>query len=389
MPEAAAIPKQPVADELITSEVLARVGTNPIAFSGADNPSAAWRLMLSDTPGAFPLYRDLEEKDGQISSALETRKEGVLRRERKLVAASGTAADERRAAFAREVLAAIPNFENILYELLDAAGYGFTVAEILWEQDGSIDLASAIIASAALKLANSHIIRWGSSADFSFDASKFTFNKGGQFISASASTLPLWIRHAASPTSDYFLVQNSTPATIFSIDDSPDGRVEITPGAGTGLFLDPTISALGAQGANTNIVLDLLSKGTGTVRVNARNSSGTGGFAVYDGAASPKLMFSVTNTGVGNNGAGFKHGRVTTGSVGAGASAAVTLTWGTAFADTNYTATCSVVETTASTSTLRLHHLESVATTGVTVRVVNDDGGAAHTGTLHCTAVHD
>ncbi len=137
MPEAAAIPKQPVADELITSEVLARVGANPIAFSGADNPTAAWRLMLSDTPGAYPLYRDLEEKDGQISSALETRKEGVLRRERKLVAASSSAADERRAAFAREVLAAIPNFENILYELLDASGYGFTVAEILWEQDGS------------------------------------------------------------------------------------------------------------------------------------------------------------------------------------------------------------------------------------------------------------
>jgi len=137
MPEAAAIPKQPVTDELITQEVLARVGTNPTAFSGADNPSAAWRLMLSDTPGAYPLYRDLEEKDGQISSALETRKEGVLRRERKLVAVSSSAADERRAGFAREVLAAIPNFENILYELLDAAGYGFTAAEILWEQDGS------------------------------------------------------------------------------------------------------------------------------------------------------------------------------------------------------------------------------------------------------------
>lgn len=137
MPEAAAIPKQPVTDELVTPEVLARVGTNPIAFSGADNPTAAWRLMLSDSPGAYPLYRDLEEKDGQISSALETRKEGVLRRERKVVAASSSAADERRADFAREALAAIPNFESILYELLDATGYGFTVAEILWEQEGS------------------------------------------------------------------------------------------------------------------------------------------------------------------------------------------------------------------------------------------------------------
>ncbi len=137
MPSAEPLPKQPVADEIVTLDVLATVGVNTTAFSGADNPSAAWRLMLADSPAAYPLYRDLEEKDGQVSSALETRKDGVLRRERKVVAATNSAADERRAGFARDVLAAIPHFENILYELLDAAAYGFTVAEILWEQDGS------------------------------------------------------------------------------------------------------------------------------------------------------------------------------------------------------------------------------------------------------------
>ena len=137
MPSLEPLPKQPIADELVTLEVLATVGVNAVAFAGADNPSAAWRLMISDSSAAFPLYRDLEEKDGQVSSALETRKDGVLRRERKVVAASSSAEDERRADFAREVLAAIPHFENILYELLDAVGYGFTVAEILWEQDGS------------------------------------------------------------------------------------------------------------------------------------------------------------------------------------------------------------------------------------------------------------
>jgi phage gp29-like protein len=130
------LPQAPLTDELVTPDVLASVGANAAAFSGADNPSAAWRLMLADSPAAYPLYRDLEEKDGQISSALETRKDGLLRRERKVVAASSTPADEARAAFAREVLAAIPNFENILYELLDAAGYGLAVAEILWAQDG-------------------------------------------------------------------------------------------------------------------------------------------------------------------------------------------------------------------------------------------------------------
>lgn len=137
MAEAKAIPKSPVTDELVTSEVLATVGLNLTAFSGLEQPSLAWRQMLADSQAAFALYRDIEEKDGQVSSALETRKDGVLRRERKVVAASGTAADEKRAQFAREVLAAIPNFENILYELLDAVAYGVAVAEILWEQEGS------------------------------------------------------------------------------------------------------------------------------------------------------------------------------------------------------------------------------------------------------------
>lgn len=138
MPQSQPLPKQPLTDELVTNDILAAVGTNPIAFSGADNPSTAWRLMLADSPAAYALYRDLEEKDGQVSSALETRKDGVLCRDRKVIAASPqSAADERRAGFAREVLAAIPHFENLLYELLDAAAYGFAVAEILWEQEGS------------------------------------------------------------------------------------------------------------------------------------------------------------------------------------------------------------------------------------------------------------
>lgn len=137
MPQPQTLPKQPVTEELVTADVLAAVGTHAVAFSGADNPSAAWRQMLADSPAAFALYRDLEEKDGQISSALETRKDGVLRRERKIVAADSSAEAQRHADFARENLSALPHFENILYELLDAIGYGVAIAEVLWEQEGS------------------------------------------------------------------------------------------------------------------------------------------------------------------------------------------------------------------------------------------------------------
>ncbi|MFQ5926718.1 MAG: hypothetical protein ACE5MH_04710 [Terriglobia bacterium] len=95
------------------------------------------------------------------------------------------------------------------------------------------------------------------------------------------------------------------------------------------------------------------------------------------------------NTGVGNNGGGFKHARTSTGSVAAGSSAAVSVTWTTAFADASYTPVCSVQEATAGTASLRVHHIESILAANITVRVVNDDGAAAKTGTLLCQAVHD
>lgn len=90
-------------------------------------------------------------------------------------------------------------------------------------------------------------------------------------------------------------------------------------------------------------------------------------------------------TGIPNS-AGFNTKRLTTGSVGASSSAAVALTWATAFADTNYTVNCSVVD---DTNNLSVQSLSSKATTGVTVNVSNADSGSAHTGQVECIAVHD
>ncbi len=275
-----------------------------------------------------------------------------------------------------------------------------------------IRVDTATLSGVAFRLANNQLLRWGTGAtgaDYTFNGNIFTWNRGASFTSASASFQPLVLTHAASPTTDYFLVRNSALATIFSVDDNPDGQVNVKCAFGTGVKIDPAGPTVGACGTNTNIVLDLITKGTGTVRVNAQANTGTGGFAVYDGAATPVNVFSVSSAGntvvsgtlgvtgettfgaggVAANGAGYKHGRVTTGSITAGSSAAVTLTWGSAFADANYTATCSVVEATASTVTLRLHHIESAVAGSVVVRIVNDDGVSAHTGTLHCTSIHD
>jgi hypothetical protein len=92
--------------------------------------------------------------------------------------------------------------------------------------------------------------------------------------------------------------------------------------------------------------------------------------------------------GIGANGAGFKHLRVTTGSIGAGARADVTVTWTTAFADASYTPNCTVLDTSAAGAGLRVERIRSQAAASIVVQVMND-AAAARTGTLNCTAVHD
>jgi phage gp29-like protein len=132
------LPTKPVNGELMDARVLADRSQqlNLTPFSGAVNPSTIWDQMMRDDPGVFAYYRDLEEKDDQIAQCLETRKNGVLSRERQLVAASKDAADQKVMEFVKEVLAAIPNFDNVLAELLDAPAFGLTVAETIWQEDG-------------------------------------------------------------------------------------------------------------------------------------------------------------------------------------------------------------------------------------------------------------
>lgn len=84
-----------------------------------------------------------------------------------------------------------------------------------------------------------------------------------------------------------------------------------------------------------------------------------------------------------------KDQRVTTGSITAGAFADVTLTWTTAFTDTNYTVVCDVIDSSSTAATsLTLDHIDSV-TAATVVATVHNANIAAKTGTLHCHAMHD
>lgn len=117
------------------------------------------------------------------------------------------------------------------------------------------------------------------------------------------------------------------------------------------------------------------------------------GHAAFDNAVTVGGTFTNSgqtrlDSGIQNNGGGFKHGRVTTGSISATSSALVTNTWTTAFANTSYTVSASVLDSTAALLSLEVTHIESITTSNVVVRVSNTSAGSL-TGTLHVIAVHD
>lgn len=88
-----------------------------------------------------------------------------------------------------------------------------------------------------------------------------------------------------------------------------------------------------------------------------------------------------------SSGPGLRAARASTGSVAGTGQADVTVTFDSAFADTNFTVTASVVEDEASES-LRVRRIRSVTAGQVVVNVVNN-AIVPRSGTVHVIAVHD
>lgn len=250
------------------------------------------------------------------------------------------------------------------------------------------------------------------------------FTNGGTVYArdSGGTALTVWIPMSASNQSflqykagGLLAIRNTTPTTKVQFDDTnttfsthalfgTDNTYNI--GASTSSRPNsvnaatavnaPTHQAASGQGNSVTVSANANTGGAGgNVTVQAGNSSFAGGaggnitLTPGDPGAGGTPGKIILQKSVSGDASGFKHIRVSTGSISAASSAAVTVTWTTAFADSNYTASCSLVEATASTSTLRIHHLESVTAASLVIRVVNDDGASAHTGTLHCTAAHD
>ena len=116
-------------------------GPDPLGlqyFASCDTPSLILRTEGASgrlTRDIHDLYTEMEDKDAHLCALLQTRRNGVLARPRKIMPASPTPSDLEISDFVKQTLEGIPSFEQSLSALLDAVGRGFAVLEILWKTD--------------------------------------------------------------------------------------------------------------------------------------------------------------------------------------------------------------------------------------------------------------
>lgn len=160
-------------------------------------------------------------------------------------------------------------------------------------------------------------------------------------------------------------------------------------------YLQDLQSGLGAVDLQTQVtgILPVVNGGTGLDNLTFTTSGATNVTLPTSGTVvvttSPVTAVELTvTTGVTADSGGIKHKRITTGSITAGTSALVTVSWGAAFANANYTVVASVIDSTAATASLSVVHIETVSASQVQVRVQNTAVGDL-TGTLQVIAFHD
>jgi hypothetical protein len=171
-------------------------------------------------------------------------------------------------------------------------------------------------------------------------------------------------------------------------------------GPNSGLYLSvPLVQtqslALGNSSGASTPYLDFLSSGNASAshtydaRIIASGGSSTAGQGTLTISAAVVALNSSTtfNTSVNNNGTALKHKRVTSCTTGAvtGDTCQTTVTWTTAFADANYTVTCSYE---ATSNAGQLYYLNGKTASGVVVTTAAL-GAAAASGIIDCIAMHD
>lgn len=82
------------------------------------------------------LFEEMEEKDTHLFSQLQTRKNAVLGLDYEILPYSESVEDKKIRDFVADNISGLNNFDEILLDLLDAVGKGYSLAEIMWGIDG-------------------------------------------------------------------------------------------------------------------------------------------------------------------------------------------------------------------------------------------------------------
>lgn len=112
-------------------------------------PAKLARILESaeqgDIRSQHELFMDMEEKDGHIYAEMSKRKRALLLGNWDIVPPRNPSAKEKKsAAYIKELLLDVPNFEDVILDCLDAIGHGFACLEIEWQMLGNEWLPKAI-----------------------------------------------------------------------------------------------------------------------------------------------------------------------------------------------------------------------------------------------------
>lgn len=99
-----------------------------------------------DLKAQSELFADIEEKDGHIFSEMSKRKRALIGLDwRVMPPPDSTDAERRLAEEVKGWIERLPDFEDMMFDLLDAVGHGFACVEIEWQQMGGLWLPKNFI----------------------------------------------------------------------------------------------------------------------------------------------------------------------------------------------------------------------------------------------------
>ncbi|MDP2168397.1 MAG: DUF935 family protein [Thermodesulfovibrionales bacterium] len=125
---------RPVLDEIGVGTVRDRYSSYPSHGLTPERLASIFREAdTGDVGRQAELFEEMEEKDAHLGSVLQTRKIAVTGLQWEIASASKDREDEAAAAFIKDALARIEDWDGALLHMLDAIGKGFSVSEIMWE----------------------------------------------------------------------------------------------------------------------------------------------------------------------------------------------------------------------------------------------------------------